>query len=255
MQGKILDYNNEFKSGLIRGDDGNKYRFSVDDVKSATTPKVGAEVDFESSGDKAVEVYVLDQKTAQASATKSEPTPTINPETQTNVVQVVKKIVIWIVAIIIGIAAIVALFVYVENQKREAKHQEEEARITKLKNECANNNSTACYELAINHLDGLDNAEKKQEALAKGCQLGNKDACREGKYYEKGCELKDGESCYEVGKELPSNLNIGIGKSYSCAVSPKNDGCEEINRIRAVHTKKYNKLACEYGYSQGCMKK
>lgn len=26
MQGKILDYNSEFKSRLIRGEDGNKYR-------------------------------------------------------------------------------------------------------------------------------------------------------------------------------------------------------------------------------------
>lgn len=29
MIGKILDYNTEFKSGLIRGENGNKYRFSI----------------------------------------------------------------------------------------------------------------------------------------------------------------------------------------------------------------------------------
>lgn len=46
MQGKILDYSNEFKSGLIRGEDGNKYRFSIDDCKSAIKPRSGVEVDF-----------------------------------------------------------------------------------------------------------------------------------------------------------------------------------------------------------------
>jgi len=59
MQGKILDYNNEFKSGLIRGNDGNKYRFSIDDCKSDLKPRANAEVDFEVNGDKAVEIYIL----------------------------------------------------------------------------------------------------------------------------------------------------------------------------------------------------
>lgn len=63
MQGKILDYNNEFKSGLIRGEDGNKYRFSIDDCQSAINPRTNAEVDFEPSEDKAVEVYVLTKDT------------------------------------------------------------------------------------------------------------------------------------------------------------------------------------------------
>lgn len=59
MQGKVLDYNSELKSGLIRGEDGNKYHFSIDECKSTITPKVGAEIDFEPHEDKAVEVYVL----------------------------------------------------------------------------------------------------------------------------------------------------------------------------------------------------
>lgn len=63
MQGKILDYNSEFKSGLIRGEDGNKYRFSIDDCKSAIKPRTNAEVDFEPSEDKAVEVYILTNDT------------------------------------------------------------------------------------------------------------------------------------------------------------------------------------------------
>lgn len=63
MQGKILDYNSEFKSGLIRGEDGNKYRFSIDDCKSDLKPRPNAEVDFEPNGDKAVEVYVMTKDT------------------------------------------------------------------------------------------------------------------------------------------------------------------------------------------------
>lgn len=63
MQGKILDYNSEFKSGLIRGEDGNKYRFSIDDCKSDLKPRPNAEVDFEPNGDKAVEIYVMTKNT------------------------------------------------------------------------------------------------------------------------------------------------------------------------------------------------
>ena len=63
MQGKILDYSNDMKSGLIRGTDGNKYRFSIDDCKSSIKPRAGADVDFETSGDKATEIYVLTKDT------------------------------------------------------------------------------------------------------------------------------------------------------------------------------------------------
>ncbi|MBD3843999.1 MAG: hypothetical protein IE909_19410, partial [Campylobacterales bacterium] len=65
MQGKILDYNKEFKSGLIRGNDGNRYRFSIDDCKSTITPKIGLEVDFVVNSDKAVEIYILPQDTVE----------------------------------------------------------------------------------------------------------------------------------------------------------------------------------------------
>lgn len=253
MQGKILDYNNELKSGLIRGEDGNKYRFSIDDCKSTIIPKVGADVDFDTNGDKAVEVYILDQKTDQANTVKSEPTKPINQETHKNIVQTVKKIVIWLIAIITGIMLISFLVAFTQAKNEDTK-------IRELRNGCANNDAKACYELGISDFFGSSlNSEEtvgldeKNEALAKGCQLGNKDACYKGMYYERGCELKDGESCYEVGRHLPSNLNIGIAQSITCGVSPKSDGCEEINRISAVHTKKYNKLACEYGYSQGCL--
>ncbi len=247
MQGKILDYNNEFKSGLIRGNDGNKYRFSVDDYESDGIPKVGAEVDFESNGDKAVEVYVLDQRTEQASATKSEPTPTINPETQTNVVQMVKKIVIWIIVAIVGFYLILIFL----------KLQESSA-ISDLKNKCTSNDATACYQLGVfkeeynSVLWSANNLsdQEQSEALAKGCQLGNKDACRKGGYDERGCELKDGESCFNLTHYGKLNLEL-----VSCQLDSESNNCANILKKRSEYEKKYSDLACEYGYSEGCMKK
>lgn len=59
MQGKILDYNIEYKSGLIRGTDDKKYSFRIEDCKSSTKPRSGAEVDFEPHEDKAKEIYIL----------------------------------------------------------------------------------------------------------------------------------------------------------------------------------------------------
>jgi hypothetical protein len=159
----------------------------------------------------------------------------------------------------IGIAFVI--FTVLINLTEYINNKNEDTKIRELRSGCANNDGQACYKLGTASYNAFSifNSEKelldgeKNEALAKGCQLGNKDACCQGGYYEKGCELKDGESCYEVGRHLPPNLNIGIAQSITCGVSPKSDGCEEINRIGAVHTKKYNKLACEYGYSQGCI--
>ncbi len=252
MQGKILDYNNEFKSGLIRGEDGNKYRFSIDDYKSDGSPKVGADVDFEPNVDKAVEVYVLNQKTVRVSVIQSKPTPVINPETQKNVARIVKKMAIWIVVIIIGIATIVTLVDYVERQKSEAEHQkwiakmvaEDEARI----NGCKNNNSEDCYMLGMSNL-ARENYKAGQEALAKGCQLGNKDACYEGRYYKEGCELQDGRSCYAIAE-----LIAGSEHDMECFMHPNLSWCKK-SKMNEDNMKEYYQKACKYGYSQGCMKK
>lgn len=251
MQGKILDYNNEFKSGLIRGEDGNKYRFSIDDCKSAVTPIVGANVDFESSGDKAVEVYVLAQNTDEANTIKSESTPTINPETQKNVIQTVKKIVIWGVVIIIGIILISFLVEFTQAKNEDTK-------IRELRNGCANNDAKACYELGISdyYVSSLNSEEtvgldEKNEVLAKGCRLGNKDACREGEYYKEGCDLQDGESCYRLSQKIVDTQGL-LGGS-ACDINPESETCRMFKEYDSNDAVKYRNLSCEYGYSQGCI--
>lgn len=60
MQGKIVGYDNEIKIGFIRGSDEYKYHFSVDDCKLPWKLQEGAEVNFNPSGEKAIEIEVVD---------------------------------------------------------------------------------------------------------------------------------------------------------------------------------------------------
>lgn len=129
MQGKILDYNNEFKSGLIRGEDGNKYRFSIDDCKSTIKPKSGAEVDFEHNDDKAIEIYVVTRDTVDEM--KDIATSAINATASaaTTSKSAFKKIVPY--AILIGLVIILVSLIAIGNDKyhdyqyEEARKQEE----------------------------------------------------------------------------------------------------------------------------------
>lgn len=56
MKGKISEYNSEMKSGIIKGEDGNEYEFSINDYKVSIRPLEGFEVNFESNGDKAKKI-------------------------------------------------------------------------------------------------------------------------------------------------------------------------------------------------------
>jgi TM2 domain-containing membrane protein YozV len=58
VRGKVLSFNGS--TGLISGDDGKRYRFSVSDLMGDTVfVPAGSTVDFEASGDGAVSIYVL----------------------------------------------------------------------------------------------------------------------------------------------------------------------------------------------------
>ena len=46
MKGKVLDFNGNDRTGVISGDDGNRYSFAIDQWKSAALPAVGTQVDF-----------------------------------------------------------------------------------------------------------------------------------------------------------------------------------------------------------------
>lgn len=57
MKGKTLSYDVNTKSGVISGDDGNRYKFNMLEWKSANQPRAGGKVDFAVTSDSAVEIY------------------------------------------------------------------------------------------------------------------------------------------------------------------------------------------------------
>lgn len=58
MKGKILDYNIQNSSGVISGDDGQRYSFVNSEWKNSVSPKVNQIVDFEIDGQNAKGVYL-----------------------------------------------------------------------------------------------------------------------------------------------------------------------------------------------------
>lgn len=124
MQGKILDYNNELKSGLIRGNDGNKYRFNIDDCKSTIKPKVNAEVDFEANADKAVEIYVLTKDTMDD--VKNVASSTVNATAYVAKVGAEKsKKLIPMLLSLVFIGALVGIIAFLVDQSERRKHAEQ----------------------------------------------------------------------------------------------------------------------------------
>ncbi len=59
MKGKILDFSIQSNSGIITGDDGNRYNFSGSEWKSETPPTTGLRVDFEAEEKLALGIYVI----------------------------------------------------------------------------------------------------------------------------------------------------------------------------------------------------
>ena len=57
MNGTILDYSVQTSSGLITGDDGNRYNFVGAEWKDQAIPNRGMRVDFEAQGGDAVAIY------------------------------------------------------------------------------------------------------------------------------------------------------------------------------------------------------
>ena len=57
MNGQILDYSVQTNSGLIAGDDGNRYNFVGAEWKDEAIPNRGMRVDFEAQGSDAVAIY------------------------------------------------------------------------------------------------------------------------------------------------------------------------------------------------------
>ncbi len=59
MKGKVLAYDPATGTGVITGDDGNRYKFSVSDNRSPAAPRAGDEVDYVADAESAKEIFVV----------------------------------------------------------------------------------------------------------------------------------------------------------------------------------------------------
>jgi len=59
MKGIVLDYNLADKRGLIRGEDGERYVFSGDDINGSDSLETGTTVDFDCEGNQAKGIYSI----------------------------------------------------------------------------------------------------------------------------------------------------------------------------------------------------
>jgi hypothetical protein len=73
MKGTLLDFTVQTNTGVISGDDNNRYHFSGPDWKESSMPRKGLRVDFDISQGNAMEVYLAVETMSQT--IKSE-TPT-----------------------------------------------------------------------------------------------------------------------------------------------------------------------------------
>jgi phage shock protein PspC (stress-responsive transcriptional regulator) len=64
LQGTILDFSLSENTGLITGDDGNRYSFSNKDWKADVLPQKGLRVDFDFNGKEALSIFLALNSTA-----------------------------------------------------------------------------------------------------------------------------------------------------------------------------------------------
>lgn len=57
MRGTVLDFSIQSNSGVISGEDGNRYRFEGSTWRDSAPPARGMAVDFQASGTDALEIY------------------------------------------------------------------------------------------------------------------------------------------------------------------------------------------------------
>lgn len=57
MKGRILDFNETDRCGVISGEDGNRYPLDIAEWKGSVLPRAGVNVDFSVTADRAMAVY------------------------------------------------------------------------------------------------------------------------------------------------------------------------------------------------------
>lgn len=75
MKGKVLDFNGNDRTGVIAGEDGNRYSFTIDQWKASTLPAAGAEVDFSANGAAAEGIYQVQAAAAVTTGGSSKKIP------------------------------------------------------------------------------------------------------------------------------------------------------------------------------------
>lgn len=79
MQGQILQLQAERRSGVILGNDGNRYSFLEMDWKGGDAPAAGLNVDFIAADGRAAEIFPLPSQTGSApSAAPARPQPMVS---------------------------------------------------------------------------------------------------------------------------------------------------------------------------------
>ncbi len=68
MKGQVLDFSVQSNSGVISGDDGNRYSFTGDSWQEPSVPQRGMRVDFDPDGNIAMAIYTEAAVTPQPSA-------------------------------------------------------------------------------------------------------------------------------------------------------------------------------------------
>lgn len=79
---------------------------------------------------------------------------------------------------------------------------------------CMNENASACYQFAWKGVERFKDTVGAILYYGRACELGDISGCRragqmsegdsEAKWFNKGCDLRDFDSCFEIGRSLPN---------------------------------------------------
>jgi len=88
MEGQILAYDENTRKGLIKGEDSNRYDFTIMEWKAQGEPSLGMKVDFEFSENNATDIYPLldlSQITSDSSVDQNQDTGSVINKTYPSV--------------------------------------------------------------------------------------------------------------------------------------------------------------------------
>jgi competence protein ComGC len=139
MQGKILDYNRDMKSGFLRDERENKYHFFVGDCTNPENLTIGADVDFEHDGEKATKITVIDLA-REISENDAQLTKKLSVKKSKKLISLLLNLIL--VVTIVGLIVIVIMS-EMQKQKSEEVQKRYEAQISSIKKyllegDCAN---------------------------------------------------------------------------------------------------------------------